>query len=135
IGRAVAAVSTGANTPSTRQCAGTAPVAGTHAACSVTLRTGSPIFDGVIVSTSEGAVQPASVAALLSAAAWDTARATRTARILIAPDSTTTSGKIQARVRARSPERHPGAVELADDRNDGSNDSRRRAGADGGNHM
>ena len=32
IGRAVAAVSTGANTPSTRQCAGTVPVAATHAA-------------------------------------------------------------------------------------------------------
>jgi hypothetical protein len=58
--RAVGAVSTGANTPSTRQRAGTVSVAGTHAACRLTLRTASPISFGAIVTTSAAAVQSAS---------------------------------------------------------------------------
>src|SRR5690349_7993598 len=69
--RAVGAVSTGANTPSTRQWAGTASVAATHAACRLTLRTGSPISFGGIVATSEGALQPASVATRLSSLGLD----------------------------------------------------------------
>jgi hypothetical protein len=63
--RAVGAVSTGANTPSMRQCAGTVSVPGTHAACRLTLRTGSPISFGAIVARSAGAVQSASVTARL----------------------------------------------------------------------
>src|SRR5204862_3758373 len=59
--RAVGAVSTGANTPSMRQCAGTVSVPGTHAACRLTLRTGSPISFGAIDAASGAAVQSASV--------------------------------------------------------------------------
>src|SRR5688572_1728168 len=69
IGRAVALVSTGAITPSTRQCAGTAPAASTQAgAASVTPRTGAPMAAGGMDVPRRSAVQ--------SAATPDCARAT-----------------------------------------------------------
>jgi hypothetical protein len=67
IGRAVAAVSTGAITPSTRQWAGTPAAASTHAGDSVTLRTGTPIADAGIVAPSRSGVHSAAVMAGLDA--------------------------------------------------------------------
>jgi hypothetical protein len=63
-----------------RQCAGTASVAATHAACSVTLRTGSPMFAGAIDAVSDGPTQSASVTVRLATGAgpavWGAPRST-----------------------------------------------------------
>jgi hypothetical protein len=64
IGRAVALVSTGSMTPSTRQYAGAFAVSAVHDADEiVTRRTGSPIFSIGIVAPSLSTVQSAAVIA------------------------------------------------------------------------